>query len=265
MIEAKINYHFCEIDLPLLKAAAELHLRDISPTHRLEILARGCGFNSMAAFRAVLVNSGRAEVELDLSPSVAIAFATDRGHDFSEQKLHEILVSAARPKVARENPLLHNWGYGLGCLEPRRDERQRIISGLAFKEQRRAVRKAIAKDLKERREKLLRVEPQREFLHALAFASCIKPLKHPNLRRNSYGLKHIAENLTFCLDGQVRLPREYVSNTDLIAAALYAGFNVHSPEFVDGDTNRSPNPEFNMSERSIASLIKEREQQQLIA
>lgn len=265
MIETKINFHFCQLDLPLLKAAAELHLRSISPTHRLEIVARGCGFKTLASLKASLVKSGGAEVEFDLDSTAATAFAEERGYDFSAHDLYAVLASAARPKVAREHPLLHNWGYGLGCLQPKREERQSIIAGLPLAERWNAVQNAIQKDLDERREDLLQINPQREFLQALSFTGCIQPLKNPNTRRTSYGLKHIAENLTFSLPEQVQLSEDYVSNTDLIAAALYSGFKAYSPKYVQGYLNSSPNPEFNMSERSIKSLVEEREKRRLAA
>ncbi len=265
MIETKIKFHFCETDLPLLKAAAELHHRAISPTHRLEILARGCGFRTLASLKASLNHSRGSEIEFDLDPAAASEFANERGHSFTAYDLYAVLATAARPKVARENPLLHNWGFGLGCLEPKRHEREQIVAGLPIEERWSAVQNAIQNDLSERRIDLMQIQPQREFLQALAFASCIKPLKNPNMRHTSYGLKHIAEKLAFSLPGEVLLSESYVSNTNLIAAALYSGFHAHSPEYVQGYFNSSPNPEFNMSERSIKPLIEERDRRRRAA
>ena len=106
-------------------------------------------------------------------------------------------------------------------------------------------------------------QQKRDFLQALTFTSCIQPLKHPNIRLSSYGLKHTAENLAFSLPQQVELSKHYVSDTDLIAAALHSGFNAHSPEYDRGYFNNSPNPEFNMSERSIKPLLEQREKQRV--
>jgi hypothetical protein len=106
----------------------------------------------------------------------------------------------------------------------------------------------------------LEIKRRPEALQALAFISCIEPLKNPNLRRTSYQLKHIAEKLKFSLPGNVEVTESYISNTNLIAAALYSGFRAHSPEYEQGNFNTSPNPNFNMSERSIKPLLEARKE-----
>lgn len=265
MIDTKINFHFCDADLPLIKKAAELHVRDIPPTHRLEILARGCGFNSMAALKSSLTGASGTDANFELDFDSASAFAHQRGYNFQPTCLYRILSSATVPKVARENPSIHNWGFGIGCLEPKREERQKIISGLPIEKRRQAVQNAIQSDLLERRKGLLEIKHRPEVLQALAFVSCIQPLKNPNMRRTSYGLKHIAENLEFSLPGSVTVAESYVSNTNLIAAALYSGFRAHSPEYERGYFNSSPNPEFNMSERSIKPLAEARRERRFAA
>jgi hypothetical protein len=66
----------------------------------------------------------------------------------------------------------------------------------------------------------------------------VEPMKTPTSRYGSYGIKHIAEKL-------INDPRQghYITNGQLIAAALVAGFKVGRIE--------GPNCNFNMSTRSL--------------
>lgn len=257
MITASISYHFNGDDLPLLKQAAELHLRHVSPTQRLELVARWSGFSTLAGLRTTLGSSARSDVTFTLDPVAAQSFAEMRDIAFDANQLHQVLASTAQAKVARETPLLHNWGYGRGCLHPTREEYREITRDLPFNERWAAVNRAIDDDLTTRRAELLEIRGADEFLRALAFASCIQSIKTPNRRQSSYGLKHIAEKLDYSLNGGAYLPRYYVANSAMIAAAIYAGFTPHNPENIGGEFNSSPNPAFNMSERSVKALRAE--------
>jgi hypothetical protein len=259
MISTKIEFHFRSDDQPLLKKAAELHLRHVAPGHRLELLARWCGFSSHAAYQAALRNVGDADLMLKLDVDGADRFAKDRKIEAGARLLYKVLASAVMPKVAREYPYLHNWGYGLNCLQPSRDECKEIASDAEPSERWSAVQNWIGANLASRRVELLSIENRGGVLQALAFVSCIQPIKTPNRHRSSYGLKHVAEDLAFILPGNVVLDPSYVGNRDLIAAALYAGFSVHQPGYIRGDFNSSPNPSFNMSARSLAVLDAERD------
>jgi hypothetical protein len=137
-------------------------------------------------------------------------------------------------KVARETPLLYDSGYGRGYLEPRNDERRQIIHGPPADERRPAVERWIDSELARRRQEILSPMHGDGMLRALAFTSCLEPIRSINRRHSSYGMKHVAERLTFSLPGDVIVPPRYVSNGQLIAAAIHAGFRLHAPEW-NGD------------------------------
>jgi hypothetical protein len=71
----------------------------------------------------------------------------------------------------------------------------------------------------------------------------IAPIRTPNT--GSYGLKHVAEDLL----------GEYISNGELITAALMAGYPMRH--------DRGPNADFAMSSRDVNRLRKQQEQARL--
>jgi hypothetical protein len=82
----------------------------------------------------------------------------------------------------------------------------------------------------------------RRFALAYLFCVRIEKVKAINRHRTSYALKHIAE----------RLAGTYISNGDLIAAAIAAGFRFRRCPCAD------LNVQLNMSEKSIKALLSER-------
>lgn len=257
MIDAVPVFHFCDCDLPLLKASAELHLRHISPALRMEILARCCGFQTYASMRCGLASAAGSELLFSLDIEGAADFARQRRIEFEPGLIYDVLATAAVPKVVRENPLLHDWGHGRGCLEPDPRRRRELVEGLPVERRRGAIEREINKDLKERRVGFQQIRRQAGFLRALSYVSRVEKTKTVNRRQSSYGLKHAAERIAYSLEGGVELRSSYVSNSELIAAAIFAGFTLHQPEVVGGCPNSSPNPEFNMSQRSINRLSEE--------
>lgn len=161
---------------------------------------------------------------------------------------------AQRMTFGSAPPSSHNWGYGRGRLEPSIADRNRIIVDLAIDERRPAVENKIQIDLDRRRTELLVTRDVAGFLKAVAFASCIQHIKSANDHQNSYLLKHMAQRLEFRLQSGVHLKSDYVSNTELIAAALYLRFRITQPRSHGSNFNRSPNVTLNMSQRSLIRL-----------
>ncbi len=97
------------------------------------------------------------------------------------------------------------------------------------------------------RERTAKFEEERELLRKSAdrvqvvidwLRRNIRPIKTINMRRSSYGLKHVAEKDT-----------GYITNGVFIAAAISAGYPYKIYE---------PNPAFGMSERSINECLEKR-------
>jgi len=87
------------------------------------------------------------------------------------------------------------------------------------------------KKFEEERKALL--ENTEEFEKVCQWLSSIEKIKTINKKHTSYGLKHLAEKTI-----------GYSTNGTFIAAAIYSGFDIKIEE-------DSPNPMFNMSEKSI--------------
>lgn len=265
MLTAEIRYHFNAADLENLKQAAALHLQNIAPSQRLELLARFCGFATLAGFRTTLIASGEEEPTLDLEPERAAAFAAERGLAFDALDMHHTLASAAYIKVARAWPKLHNWGYGTNCLHPNTKDYREMMQGVPLEERWPRLQRVIAEDLAERREALLQMREAEGFLRSLAYASLMTKIKTSNDRRTSYGLKHTAEKMAFTLQGDAFLKAFYVTNTDMIAALLYAGFTPDDRDYIRGQFNNCPNPCFNISQRSLKAIEEQSRQARLVA
>lgn len=255
MLKVSINYHFNDSDFPLLKEAAALYLSEIAPTQRLELLARWCGFTTLASFRTALSSRAEADIYLVLDPAAARTFTGDRGITFDASACHHTLASAASAKVAREYPHLHGDGYGRYSVYIFDNDRRQIRTTVPAAEVGRAIFALREKRFLESREKLLTVQKEGEFIRALALCSALTSIKSINRKRTSYNLKHRAEERSYSLIGGATLPHQYVSNSSLIAAAFYAGFETDA----DGrESNRSnPNICFNISQRSLNAAIEQ--------
>lgn len=80
-------------------------------------------------------------------------------------------------------------------------------------------------------------------------ACYFRPIESINNRRNSYGLKHIIERY---LNKETNGVINYVSNGTLILAMYDARYKIKRSNL----NHPSPNCSFNVSEKSIKSLIK---------
>lgn len=80
-------------------------------------------------------------------------------------------------------------------------------------------------------------------------ACYFRPIESINNRRSSYGLKHIVERY---LNKETNGVINYVSNGTLILAMYDAGYKIKRSNL----NHPSPNCSFNVSEKSIKSLIK---------
>lgn len=254
MLEFGIGYHFGGSDYQILKDAAALYFPEIAPAHRIELLARWCGFNTSAALRTVLSNRKEYDVPFSLDPSAAQIFADDRGIAFDASALHHTLASAAQAKVARETPNLHAHGYGRHSVYLLDNERRKIWNSVSAAEFNSVILALREKKFSDSREYLTKVRESDQFIRALAFCSALKPIKGINRKHSSYNLKHRVEERSYALIGGVTLPRGYVSNTALIAAAFYLGFETDADKRASGRSN--PNPCFNISQRSLNDVIK---------
>ena len=78
-------------DIPLLKSAARLHMRHISPGFRLEVLARALGYRTYAALLVDHASQEAEEIMVCLDPETATDFAQSRGHLFDADVLNAVL------------------------------------------------------------------------------------------------------------------------------------------------------------------------------
>jgi hypothetical protein len=254
MLTVGITYHFGGSDYPLLKEASALYLSEIAPTHRLELLARWCGFNTSVSLRTALNNVCKSDIFLKLDPRAAQVFAADRGIPFDLSALHHTLASAAQAKIARETPDLHGHGYGRNSVYLLDNEHRDIRKSVAAAEVETVVFALREKKFTESRKELIAVRESDNFIRALAFCSALKPIKSINRKHSSYNLKHRAEERGYELVEGVMLHRSYVSNSLLIAAALYVGFVTDADKRINGRS--SPNAFFNISQGSLNDVIE---------
>ncbi|SLN74059.1 hypothetical protein ROA7450_04195 [Roseovarius albus] len=254
MLTISINYHFNCRDYPLLKEAAALYFPGIAPTHRLELISRWCGFTTLASLRNALRRVAESDIYLTIDPIKARTFADDRGISFDALACHQTLASVAFAKVAREYPYLHGDGYGQHSTYVLDREQKEIRKGVSAIEGSRRIFELREKRLVESREELLTVRKNDEFIRALALCSALKPIRNINRKQTSYNLKHRAEERNYFLAEGVTLTRQYVSNSALIAAAFYAGFETDADK--RNNYPSSPNIYFNVSQRSLNEVIE---------
>jgi len=254
MLKVSINYHFHDNDYPLLKEAAALYLSEISPTLRLELLSRWCGFSTLVSFRTALSSQTEKDIYLVLDTVAARTFAETRGILLDASACHHTLTSAAFAKVAREHPHLHGDGYGRHSAYVLDHERREIQKTLPAAEVGRAIFALRENRFEKGRTELLTVRKSDEFIRALALCSALTPIKTVNRKHSSYNLKHRAEERSYTLEGGAVLPHQYVSNSSLIAAAFYAGFETDADRRENNFS--SPNINFNISQRSLNAAIE---------
>ena len=253
MLDVSIRYHFNDGDYDRLKAAAALYLGEVKPTHRMEIVARWCGYTTLASFRTGLRN-GSANAGLVLAPAPARNFAESVGAKFEALSGHRLLASAAASKVAHQFPQLHGDGYGRHSVYVSDADRRNLRRSSPPGEVGRAIYMMAEVRFERSREDMLAGRNCDEFIRALAFCSELTPIKTLNPKQSSYGLKHRAEERSYRLAGGVELPRDYVSNSSFIAAAFYTGFSSNADRPHRDQSN--PNLIFNISQKSLNEVIK---------
>lgn len=84
-------FHFFAADIPLLKSAARLHMRDLPPGFRLEVLARALGYRTYPALLVDHASQEAEEIMVCLDPEAATDFAQSRGHLFDADVLNAVL------------------------------------------------------------------------------------------------------------------------------------------------------------------------------
>lgn len=84
-------FHFFAADIPLLKSAARIHMRDLPPVFRLEVLARALGYRTYAALLVDHASQEAEEIMVCLDPETATDFAQSRGHFFDADVMNAVL------------------------------------------------------------------------------------------------------------------------------------------------------------------------------
>lgn len=226
-----------ELDLSL-STLSELkrEARRLAPAagsgHLTEAIAHGLGAGSNAGLREVLKQRGRQRRAV----SGASFVSSLRKHDVAvpESALFRAAAAVALRTVMRAEPLLAVNGLGAG-------RPQRTQSG-EFE------------TMAERRSRFDQDRTRLEhgvdgFLHALSLLNRFRPLRTVRPRAGSYRLKHVAENLPSLFPDGEELGPIYVSNGQLIAAAIHLGFRYQ--HCVDDLGWGTLNALFNISAREI--------------
>jgi len=249
MIDATIPFHLSATDLRTLKKAEALHLPDIAPSLRPEIVARAFGFNTATGFRERLLTAADHEHEIRLCFAAAADFVRSRGLTVPARSVYDILATTVMVKEASRDPEINDVGYGNRYLWP---ESRHISDELADVpvHMQGSVRSTIwRKRIDESRAKVTAIERRDGLLHALAYASRLEKIKTTQ-EKGSYVLKHRAEETPFRLFGDVVIGHNYVSNTDMIIAMLHLGFRMNGRHRMEERLN----PRFNYSMKSVNSM-----------
>lgn len=246
MSRVHITYAVDPHHLDGVKKSASKHLPAVSPSLRMEILARALGFNTWAGMKAS--NPVRREIDVD----AALTFAGARGVSIEPLDLHRAMVDATLMRIASEAPELHWHGIHEVYFSPSPEERdaiqQKVPSGSLFKEVNRIRRESF----EESRARLLKSDQADQLLRALALLTLLTPTKTVSYRsRSSYGIKHVAERMSFDLGGGVILAPQYVSNVDAIIAALDLGFPIKH------EGGKSPNVAIGITIASLRAVQDE--------
>ncbi|MCB1681704.1 MAG: hypothetical protein H6858_03105 [Rhodospirillales bacterium] len=202
-------------------------LSHVKSSHRVEALARSCGFSTYAALNAALKEKGAIKVRINW-PSF-YGYLKSKDFDVAAAPLYKAAGYVAICMSMEKERFLTDYGMGIPDAKPKPDGSRETP------EERRERFKTKRKLL------LLSVE---QFLRAYVFASLVKKIKTIDTRNSSYGLKHLAEKYPCTYPDGQELGPDYVGNGPMIAAAVHAGFSIEKHY-------GSPNPSFNMSRKSV--------------
>ena len=101
-------FHFFAADIPLLKFAARLHMRDLPPVFRLEVLARALGYRTYAALLVDHAWQEADEIMVCLDPETATDFAQSHGHFFDADVMNAVLDEVEDARCDQEPHYLAN-------------------------------------------------------------------------------------------------------------------------------------------------------------
>jgi hypothetical protein len=199
------------ISLAELKQAARRYTPTAGSGHLTEAIAHGLGAGSNAHLRAELKH--RSPQRLRVAGDRFVASLADHGVIVAQSAIYRPAATVALRAAMRAETTLGI--HGLGAGRP-----QRTKSG----------------EIESMAERHARLDGDRRslengadgFLHAVALLSGFQPLRTVRPRANSYWLKHVAENLPSTFPDGEELGPIYVSNGQLIAAAIHLGFAYRS-------------------------------------
>jgi hypothetical protein len=203
-------------------------LSEIKASHRAEALARGLGFSTYASMLAAS-ESGSGSIAM-FNWIVADEYLKTHGFTAPMEPFFVAIGRVAIQQLLVREAQLTMDGIGISTLYGKKEndkERTTRFQG--------------------RRKEFLGDYAVKQFLRALAFVSCIRPIKSINEKINSYRLKHMAEKFACTYPDGHRLGPAYVANGALVAAAIQAGFQYQ-------DDGTPTNVTFNMSQESIDDL-----------
>jgi hypothetical protein len=213
-----------------MKADLTKSLPHVKSSHRVEALARALGFNTYAALRARDLFSFPIETEVNW---VAFRdYLKEKGFNVTAKPLYLAAGRAASRlilEMPRLEPDLTCSGIGIGGLRKGETPQE------------------YAKRFQNARLEMLSDSSIVEFLRSYSFVSRIPHTRTITKKIDSYGLKHIAEKVSFTYPDGEESPAHYVSNGNLICAALHAGF------YYKGYPG-SPNVNFNMLTKAVDDL-----------
>lgn len=223
-------------NLDTIKLALTRALPDVKSSHRCEAIARGLRFRTYASLLEAVRSGGEQVATAD--GSAFREYLASQDFNVTSPPFYRAVGLAALKSVAESYPRLTDIGIGVGPPRNRGGYWQTAAEHQAM--------------FAEGRADLVSEGSVEAFLLSLAFVQRVERTKTVRPATNSYWLKHIAENYTCSYpDGEELGPR-YVSNGSLIAAAIYAGFQLKTS--VDDYGYDSMNAGFNMSKASLYDL-----------
>lgn len=218
-MRVKIQYTVDPNRLDTVKTSASRYLSSVPPGLRVEVLARGLGFNTWASMKVSTC------CRKHLNVSLATDFAASRGISVEPLDLHLTMAGASLLRVAAMTPELHLLGTSISYFSLSSEEMRAIWETHPASEAVRQVETTRLAKFEEKRALLFENKQAEQTLRALALFSALKPTKTVGAKaRSSYGIKHLAEAQAYDLGDGIVLRPDYVSNVDVMVAALDGGF-----------------------------------------
>ncbi len=192
MFTFKILIAFNE-QIDSMKADLTKQLPHIKSSHRVEALARGLGFKTYAALRAVdLFHDG--PILADVSWTAFSSYLKEKGFEVTAKPLY-LAIGRACIRLALGMPDYQSLAQQIYAENSKRDQGG-ILSDSSVE----------------------------EFLRAYSLVSKIPHTRGVTKKRNAYNLKHLAEKTILTYPDGEESPPDYVATGSLVLAALSAGF-----------------------------------------